>query len=117
MAIAPVSVFGPSVITNGSQGQLYVSPNGVKTTITRMVFNNTSASPINLQVWLVRMGQSITTSELVIGAAAGGLSMAAGASAPYIADAFAGMVLNPGDAIWAEASGAGLNGVASGWTQ
>ena len=117
MAIAPAIIFGPLQVSNVAAA-LYTSPVGVTTVVNRAVFTNVSAGAVGLTVWVVRSGGTAVNSNILIGAIAGGQSLTAGPSEPYVANSMASLVLAPGDAIWARAaSAASINAVASGWTQ
>lgn len=117
MAINPaVVLWGPTVVGT-TAAVVYASPANTTTTITRGVFTNTGASNLGLSVWVVRSKATAQNTNLITGAASGGLTMLAGPSTAYIAPELAGLVLGPGDAIWAQASSTGLNTVGSGWTQ
>lgn len=117
MTIAPADLFGPSVVGT-TPAALYTVPASTTVTVNRIVFNNVSGSAVGLTVWVVRSGGSVLAGNLMIGSNGAGLSISAGPSEPYVANALASLVLNAGDAIWAQASVAtALNGLGSGWTQ
>lgn len=115
--ITPTALFGPAVIGNAAAA-LYTAPSNSTVTINRVVVTNTSGSAVGLTIWVVRSGGATSNGNIVIGSSAGGQSISAGASEPYIANALASLVLNAGDALWAEASASGaLNALGSGWVQ
>ena len=117
MTITPNALWGPVQIGSAAAA-IYTAPALTTVTVTRAVVTNESASAATLTIWIVRSGGAHSDSNILVGASAAGQSMGGGPSEPYVVQALAGMVLAPGDAIWA-ISGTNnvLNFVGSGWTQ
>lgn len=118
MATVPAVVIGPIVVPQAAAAALYTSPAGTKTVVTRLALINTSAGAATATLWVVRSGGTNVNSNIVLGAAAGGLSLAAGPTDPYIVQDFANLVLAAGDAIWGLSNTLNaINIVASGFQQ
>jgi hypothetical protein len=117
LAVSPLSLFGPTVVGTAAAA-LYTVPVNTTVTVNRVVVNNVTAGAVALTLWVVRSGGTNITGNLMVGASSGGLSISAGPVEPYVVNAFAALVLNAGDSIWAQASAASaLNVVGSGWSQ
>lgn len=112
MTISPATIWGPTVLT-GSAARLgsVVPANGLQI-IKRAVFTNTDNVVVAITVYVVRSGSSAITGDIIIDA----YPLSAGQA--YVSPELSGMVLNPGDSIWALASiAAQVNTVASGFAQ
>ena len=118
MAITrPQAIVGPVQIANAA-GAIYTAPANTTVVITRAVITNESAGAATVTIWLVRSGGARANSNILVGAAAAGQSMAGGPAEPYVVNSMAGLVLAPGDAIHTLSDTNNvLNFVASGWTQ
>jgi hypothetical protein len=117
MTIAPKSI-GPAVVAQSAAAAIYTSGTNITTVITRASVVNITAAGATLKLWVVRSGGTNTNSNIVYGASAAGETVSAGPSDPVILNVLAGLVLNPGDAIWGLSDTASaLNFTASGWTQ
>jgi hypothetical protein len=115
VSVTAAVLWGP-IAVGASPGTLYTA--AAVTTITRAVFNNISNAAVILKVWVVRGGDTERDGDLMLGASASGYTLAAGPTDPYTAPGLAGLVLNIGDMIWAQATAANVvNTMASGWTQ
>lgn len=113
----PAAVVGPVQVANAAAA-LYTAPANTTVVITRAVVTNESAGAATLTLWLVRSGGARANSNILVGAATAGQSIAGGPAEPYVVQSLAGMVLGPGDSIHALSdTNDVLNFVASGWTQ
>ena len=86
----------------------YTAPASTRTIIDKMTATNTTAGALTLTAYLVPSGGATGASTTVISAQ----SIAPGTT--YLCPEVVGHILNPGDAIFTQASGAGLTGRASG---
>lgn len=118
MTTVPVSPFGPAIVPNANT-QMLIAPNqpAAIVVLTRLMVTNITAGVVGLKVWVVRAGLAgPVDAQLIVGASAGGLPVPAGPVDALPLKGGAGLVLNPGDALWAWASAANaLNLTASGW--
>ena len=117
MTITPKSLFGESVVSTAAAA-VYTVPANTTAVITRAVATNVGATGAQLTLWVVRSGGARANGNIILGAAAAGQVLSAGASEPYVINSLAGLVLNAGDALHALSDTAtAINLTASGWTQ
>lgn len=107
-AAAPL-VFSPSVAAGGS-----VVPAQFNFLINSMRVQNVTTAPVSLSIWLVPAGAAADNQHLVIPPGVN-VPIATGTTPWFDIGVLWGVVLNPGDAIWALAASANaLNLIADG---
>jgi hypothetical protein len=98
MTLSPASLWGPAQLAT-SPAALYTVPSSGLAIIRRAPFNNTTSGPTAVTVWVVRSGGTVANASQIF-------SRTVSSGLTDLAPELAGMTLNAGDAIWAQASGA-----------
>ena len=113
MSITPASLWGPIALTTSNQQLNSTIPAGGLQVIKRAVFTNITGGTVGFTVYVQRGGGgSPPTTDIVIYAQ----SLSSGQA--YTAPELASLVLNPGDALWAQCSvNNSVVAIASGFVQ
>lgn len=101
MSLSPTPIcFIESTVLTGSAVSLYTSPTVTTTIVDNLSLTNTTVSPVSVTIYLVPVGGSPGTGNIVVDA----LSVPANSVVP--APAMQYQILNPGDSIVALAGSA-----------
>lgn len=102
MAIAPVALWGPVLLSTSNAQLTPTIPTGNKLIVRNASFANNTAGAVTVNVWLVRVGQSVGDSSLISPSIL--LPAEGNGDNVRVVPELANVVLNAGDAIWAVAS-------------
>lgn len=114
MIIQPKALWGPVQLVlagGGPSALIYTAPSlNSPTLITSSEICNTDSTLRTYSIYVVRSGGSLSNANAII------LVKPIAADASYVVAELAGLVLNPGDTIWANADLASkINFIGSGW--
>lgn len=116
MTVSPKTLLETTPVPNAAAA-IFTAPALTTCVITRGAIINITAGAVALTLWLVPSGGARANGNIIVGASAAGVNIAAGPTDGQPLAALAGLVLAPGDAIHALASAAtSLNLTISGYT-
>jgi len=110
-AFTPTLLLPTAFVASGSPASLFSiigTPNGA--VLRKVVFANTTGSPLGLVVYYLKVGDSVATRNEIIP------NVTILANSTYVANEFNSMVMNLGDSLWALATaGSSITATVSGF--